>query len=320
MPLTDFVTRLSGIFSRRTALETLHTLEDLSSEARFRIVSLVQTALSQTYYGSESDTWARVHHALQQIYGRPILSNEHQSRSPRSVNISEDLLAFLSECKTEHFFDFIEVLFHSNSPWEELGDLSDLTDAMSVAFSFDGSAYRVTPPMYREEVPRSGIPSGPPLPPEILRHPSVIKIEEDVAFEEAVKPALEILSQPHFQVADGEFRDALRSYRNGRYADCLTHCGSSLESVLKVICSRKGFHYDERDTASTLIATVVPGLKMEGFFTQPWTLLATLRNRLSSSHGGGTKPRAPEHHFAQYGLTSIAAVIVLVVTVAESKP
>ena len=320
MALTDFVTWLSGVFSRRTAPGTIDALEDLSPEARFRIVHLVQTPSAQTYYGSETALWPRVHHALQQLYGRRILSNDLQRSSSRSVTLSEDLFEFISECRTEHFFDFIEVLFQTNAPWEELGELTDLTEAMSMAFSFDGSAYRVSAPTYREEVRRSGLSSGPPSPPEILKYPSVIRVEEDVVFEEAVKPALEILSQPHFQVADGEFRDALRSYRNGRYADCLTHCGSSLESVLKVICSQKGFPYDERDTASTLIETVVPALKMEGFFTQPWTLLATLRNRLSSSHGGGTQPRAPERHFAQYGLTSIAAVVVLVVTIAEGKP
>ena len=72
--------------------------------------------------------------------------------------------------------------------------------------------------------------------------------------------------------------------RKGDYAACLTDCGSSLESVLKVICTRKGLHYSENDTAATLIETVVTGLRMEGFFTQPWTLLATLRCGLEAHH------------------------------------
>ena len=145
-------------------------------------------------------------------------------------------------------------------------------------------------------------------------------VEEDVAHIEAIVLVLEILKKPHFQAVNDEFRKTLINYRKGDYVVCLTNCGSSLESILKVICIRKGLHYSENDTASTLIETVVLGLKMEGFFTQPWTLLATLRNRLSSSHGGGTQPRTPERHFAQYELTSIAAVIVLVVTIADNRP
>jgi hypothetical protein len=42
-------------------------------------------------------------------------------------------------------------------------------------------------------------------------------------------------------------------------------------------------------------------------------LIATMRNRLSSAHGGGTAVRAVDRHVAQYALTSTAAAVVLLV-------
>ena len=41
--------------------------------------------------------------------------------------------------------------------------------------------------------------------------------------------------------------------------------------------------------------------------------VARMRNRLSSSHGGGTSVRKVERHVAQYAVTATAAVIVLLV-------
>ena len=40
-------------------------------------------------------------------------------------------------------------------------------------------------------------------------------------------------------------------------------------------------------------------------------LIATMRNRLSGSHGGGDTVRSVERYVAQYALTSTAAAIVL---------
>ena len=311
---------LQKVFSRRYTQAHLNELEDVPHTSRFRILHVFKSQLEQFSYG-DGRIWVQVHGALQQLHGRNALSAAWKSRSQTMLDREDDLSRFLEECEPEHYFDFIEMMFQVPSGREELGAFVDVTESLNLALSLDGSPYRVTAAVFEEDdsANHQG-PTFPPAPSGVVSYPQVVKVEEDVAHAEAIAPALEILGKPHFQAGNAEFRKALVNYRKGDYAACLTDCGSSLESVLKVICSRKGLHYSENDTASTLIETVVPGLRMEGFFTQPWTLLATLRNRLSSSHGGGTQPRAPERHFAQYGLTSIAAVIVLVVTIADNRP
>ena len=48
-----------------------------------------------------------------------------------------------------------------------------------------------------------------------------------------------LLRDKSFTSADQEFIEALEDYRKGDYGDCLTKCGSSLESTMKIICDRK---------------------------------------------------------------------------------
>src|SRR5207247_6277666 len=62
--------------------------------------------------------------------------------------------------------------------------------------------------------------------------------------------------------------------------DCLTKCGSAFESVLKVICTRKGWNYKQTDTAKTLLDIILPHTNLDSYFGQVLIIVATLRNRL----------------------------------------
>jgi hypothetical protein len=52
---------------------------------------------------------------------------------------------------------------------------------------------------------------------------------------------------------------------------------------------------------------------MESYFDQPLLLIATMRNRLSSSHGAGAQPRVVPAHRARYVINATAAAILLLV-------
>jgi hypothetical protein len=66
-----------------------------------------------------------------------------------------------------------------------------------------------------------------------------------------------------------------------------------------------------------LVSTVIKNLGLDPYFEQPFMIIATLRNRLSSSHGAGMETKAPSQHIAQYALNSTAAAIVLLVNTAK---
>ena len=147
----------------------------------------------------------------------------------------------------------------------------------------------------------------------------IIKVEEDVAYMEAVSPGLHVLSAARYSVPDREFRDALEHYRDGKFRASLTECGSALESVVKVICEDKGWDYNDSDTLGPLLDNVVPRLELPPAFKEKFKLLATIRNQYSSSHGGGATQRDPDRYLVQYMITSTAATIVFLASVAEGR-
>ena len=145
----------------------------------------------------------------------------------------------------------------------------------------------------------------------IVEYPRVIMRENEVLHSQAIVPTLTFLQKPVLKNANSEFLDALEDYRKGDFGDCLTKCGSAFESVMKVICAEKGWAFKEADTANTLIKTVVSNSSLDSYFETPLMVVATLRNRLSSSHGGGAIMRNVSPHLARFAINATASNILL---------
>jgi chaperonin GroEL (HSP60 family) len=143
-------------------------------------------------------------------------------------------------------------------------------------------------------------------------YPKVIMKESEFLHENAIAPVLTLLERPHFRGANAEYLAALEDYRKGDIPDCLTKCGSAFESVLKIICGRKGWAFGQTDTARTLINIVLRNTSLEPYFESPLLIIAKLRNRLSSSHGAGAAVQQPARHIAQYALNATASAILLI--------
>jgi Domain of unknown function (DUF7014)/Abortive infection C-terminus len=145
------------------------------------------------------------------------------------------------------------------------------------------------------------------------KHPEVIVRTNQASYALAVEPAIQLLADPRFEAANLEFLGALEDYRKGRYGDCLTKCGSALESTMKLICRHKGWPYNENATAAPLLNVIRTRSGLESFFVQPILNIATLRNRFSTAHGGGTTPRSVPAHKARYAINATASAILLLV-------
>jgi hypothetical protein len=137
---------------------------------------------------------------------------------------------------------------------------------------------------------------------EVIAYPEIIRKDEQSIHATIIKPALTLLANPKFKTANQEYLDALEDYRKGDYGDCLTKCGSAFESVMKIICDSKGWNYMQTGTASVLISTILKNTNLDLFFDQPLLIIATLRNKLSKSHGAGTRPKSVSQNIAQYAL------------------
>lgn len=145
----------------------------------------------------------------------------------------------------------------------------------------------------------------------------IVRIDSEFLHQEAVKPALHLLRAGHFAGAEKEFLEAHRKFRHQQYEDTISDSLKAFESTLKIICQRKGWVFNEQDTASRLIKIVfdhelVPKYLQSQFGSLRSVLesgVPTIRNR-ESGHGGGSEPRYVPAHLASYVLHLPASTIV----------
>ena len=250
--------------------------------------------------------WAEIHQKLQYLHGAPVLAPRTNGRTP-----VEDLLEFLQTCDSEHFLDFVEYIFQADVFWRFTQYAPDMVQAINTFFQQDKLPYLLTDYVQVRETDRSG-PYGGTIT-RVTAHPKVVLREQELLHETGIQPTLTLLTDPAFASANAEFLEALEDYRRRDYGDCLTKCGSAFESVLKVICERKGWPYAQTDTSARLLKTVLPRTTLDSFFEQPLLIVASIRNRLSKAHGAGALSKSVSPQIARYAINATAAAILLLV-------
>ena len=181
-PLTSMkqiLQALQKVFSRRYTQAHLNELEDVPHTSRFRIVHVFKSQLEQFSY-DDGRIWVQVHDALQQLHGRNALSATWQSRNQTMLDRKDDLFRFLEECESEHYFDFIELMFQIPAGREKLGAFYNVIESLNLALNLDGSPYRVTAAVFEKN--NSSNHQRPTLSfgsPRVVSYPQVIKVEED---------------------------------------------------------------------------------------------------------------------------------------------
>jgi hypothetical protein len=312
MSLTERLARLFDVFSRRNQVHGPgYKPATISPQLRGRVLLLysevIAGRLNTRNWGYAQDHsaqfFAQAHQALRLLYGRAHLSKSQQHTD------AEDVMAFTGECSAEELFDFIEAGFKLDVASHIFGDENEFVDALNTIFLMERAPFQVLHGVTRQQPEQHYI--------NIVRvaFPKIVRLDDQVAHTEAVLPALAALADPAYAGADDEFRKALDDYRRGDFEDCLGKCGSAFESVLKVLCKKNGIPHDpDKATASPLLDKVLGRSTLDtGTFKEPLLLVARMRNRLSSSHGGGALVRKVDRHVAQYAVTATAAAIVLLV-------
>jgi hypothetical protein len=253
--------------------------------------------------GYSDEFWDVVRQKLLFSVGRPRLS-------ARAATELDDTFIYLETCSDAEFLDFIELALGTDTPMYlhvNLGGHNALVSNINAAFDAGNLPYQLTDYVW-EEV-RDGYGTGH----RIGHFPQIILREDQVTHSQAIEPVLHLLAQPGLASADQEFLDALQHYRKAEYGDCLTKCGSALESTIKLICGRRKWPHKETDTLATLLQVYFDHSGLPGFFKEPIMLVGTIRNRLSTSHGAGAVPKSVSPQIAHYAVNSTAAAILLLV-------
>lgn len=291
--------KLFDVFSRRVQSAVGVKTKPITNEFRNRVLMLLRDEVQHDFRGFLN----KLHQKAAYLYGKFELSESPGRNVPES-----DLLSFLSTCKDEHFLDVIELIFRSNLPGITWPD-NALIPGINKFFRIDDLPYHLT--NYSTEEIHSSFfePSGIAI--QIREYPRVIRKDSELLYQYAMEPTLTLLCGAEFKHANDEFLKALEDHRKGDYRDCLTKCGSAFESVMKVLCRKNSFQFKETDTASALLKTLLSNGQLDQFWEQPLILIATLRNRLSSSHGAGTQPKLISEHVAAYAINATASSILL---------
>ena len=145
----------------------------------------------------------------------------------------------------------------------------------------------------------------------------IIRVDSQFIHSEAVRPTLKFLSDPMYKGANEEFLKAHGHYRNKNYKDCVNNCLNAFESCLKIICRKNSWNYNEKDSASRLIAIVfdnglIPPFMQSHFSALRSTLesgLPTVRNNWTG-HGKGPEEITVPEYMAAYILHLTASNIL----------
>jgi hypothetical protein len=149
----------------------------------------------------------------------------------------------------------------------------------------------------------------------------VIRVDSQFIHAEAVKPALQLLSEPGFEGPQEEFLKGHGHHRQGKQKEAINEALKALESTLKGICKKRGWAYNkDKDTAKALLDLVfsnglVPPFLQSSFASLRALLessIPTSRNR-TSGHGQGATPVAVPDHLAAYVLHMTASSIVFLI-------
>ncbi len=149
----------------------------------------------------------------------------------------------------------------------------------------------------------------------------IIRIDSQYVHAEIVKPVLALLGkEKQYSGANFEFLKAHEHYRHKRYKECLVECLKSFESLMKAICDKYKWSYNQNDSAKKLINiclsnNLVPAY-LQNQFSSLGTLLEsgvpTIRNK-EGRHGQGISVTHVPEHLASYTLHLTATNLLFLV-------
>lgn len=310
--------RIFDVFSRRSKASFLPT-HNIPNTFRDRIFLWCRDIFSANWNGGmfKPTFLGEIHRFLQYRHGKAQLVDNPVRLSPE-----EDAIAYLSKCSGEEFFDFLEYIFRVDCLKDVHRPKSQLVEEINELLRIDRLPYYVTDFVTHTVTEVEKHPFAGDLEhnfPETPSYPKLIMRENEILHDQAIKPVLQLLQRPEYSSANSELLEALEDYRKGELRDCLTKCGSAFESVCKILCDRKGWNYNPTDTANTLIKIILDNTDLDSYFQTVLIIIATLRNKLSSSHGAGPTKRDVHRYHARYSINATASAILLIVEAAGDQ-
>ena len=153
-----------------------------------------------------------------------------------------------------------------------------------------------------------------------LENGKIVRTDSKYIHSEITKPTLSLLINTRFLGANEEYLKAHEHYRHGRNKECLTECLKAFESTMKIICTEKGWIFNQTDTTNKLVQicfqnNLVPAFTQNQFSSLQNLLVSgipTIRNKLGG-HGQGQIPQRVDDEMTRYALNLTGTNIIFLV-------
>lgn len=286
----------------------IYQYEDIGQKFRAQVVHIVRDTIGieSNYNDITNNTYSEIHKILCKEYG--VFTLKEHERSQFSAVYGY----FLNTKDYEQCLDIIELSFriidiHVREQEWKFNQAHGVTQTPDNAISELNARFKEAGIGYQFE-------SG-----------ELIRIDSLVIHSEVVKPVLHLLgSKKYYQGANSEFLQAHEHYRHKRYKECLVECLKSFESLMKSICDKHSWQYNQNDTAKKLINiclsnNLVPSYLQNQFSSIRILLesgIPTVRNK-EGGHGQGTEITTVPEHLAGYILHLTATNLLFLVNCEE---
>jgi hypothetical protein len=275
----------AGFYSDRQAKPLERYSYAFSEKVRLRIVHALRQHRDQWMTGGRFDFTMLLHEV-----GEMAIAKYGCLRT--GPTDAHPVVAHFAGCSDEEVLEFIEMCFQANTMGHDSEGARAAVDRINRIFEEEALGYELTPPRTVD----TGTPAeifGRPTGRNLLRtvYPQIVKKNDRTVHETVVQPALEVLADSRLATANSELLKAFEEVRKGDYADAITSCGASFESVLKTICDFKVWAYDKnRDTCSSLVEICRAQGLFPTYYSEMLKGVGIVRNNLGDAHGKGPAP------------------------------
>ncbi|WGK68346.1 hypothetical protein P0082_07605 [Candidatus Haliotispira prima] len=275
----------------------VYTYDLLPKELCVQIIQIWMTINDQKNYSVDTrKVYKKITEILYHEYGifqfpiNKIYNNNH--READFLNLRNYLLELND---IERQLDIVELSFRVIKDYTRVGGIRTVDhkiDELNFRFKENGVGYQ-------------------------LEGDKIIKINNELIHEEAVKPALGFLRGKIYKGAQEEYLKAYEHYRKGNYKESLNDCLKAFESTMIAICNKKKWKYPAKPTAKQLINVCKKnGLIPEYWESQNHALVNLLEGSIpigrnkNSGHGQGTTLTKISEHMVSYMLHMTASTIL----------
>lgn len=277
--------------------------KDISSECKLGILLLYRDYLASSAGGGRISEVLGV-----MAHSHPLLACRGDEIFPR-VDAFSAIGDYLLQDRTgpSAFLDFLELSLRN---WRAPNFDNDFVDAVNRVLVEYDSPYLLTRYVRREEKKKNnyGIDDTYSY---IDASPRTYLRQEAVVQKHAIKPALEVFSDPAYATPREDFLTALKRHRTGDYEGCVTSCATAVEGAIRVAGAKNGWRKVKGNGLETLAQSFISKSSLPDTVHAAFRSLDHYRNTAGDAHGHASRSPVPEV-LARHFVAEAASLIVLV--------